>query len=59
MTKSTFPDGMRFNWGKHDAEFDIKHHHPVRYLPTTFHQSRPLPSWDKVYCKGYASAYKE
>ena len=59
MTKNEFPDSMRFNWGFHDALDDVRHGRSCRYLPATFHQTRPLPTWDKAYCRGYNEGRKE
>ena len=51
--KSSFSDDIRRSWGYSDAKDDIKYKRPIRYLPTSFTQDRPLPYWDKAYCDGY------
>lgn len=55
----TFPAEIRKMWGYSDAKDDIKNNRPLRHLPTTFHQARPLPYWDKAYCEGYNTAWRD
>jgi len=55
--QSKFDDRVRFNWGYHDARFDLKHNMDNReaIAPGTISPSgnRPLPWQDRAYCEGY------
>jgi hypothetical protein len=55
--RDSFPPVMRYNGGFQDGKDDRLYHRQMRYLPTTFHQDRPLPTWDKQYCKGYNDGF--
>jgi len=56
--QSSFDDRARFNWGYHDARFDLKHHLTNRkwISPGTVANdgNRPLPWHDNAYCEGYS-----
>jgi hypothetical protein len=55
-----FEDRVRFNWGYHDARFDIKHNRPNRETvtqPQPFGVN-PLPWNDKPYCEGYIRGFE-